>query len=264
MEQHEVVERQNGVEVEATLFPVEEYVIKHPITGDFTKHKQIINTETNDVISVMTTDYKLVPNATLFNEILKAVEKMGGILTHSYLYANGARTMWNFEFPDIKIELRSEDWVSPTIEVWNSYDGSMKVTFRYGAFRLVCSNGLTIGSSNAEKQLHLDSNDKLNDISNYVETMVENATTYIQEEFGIMIDTEFTMKDVGELVDLFPKKYQPEVTNRLVRDDSMNAWIVYNVCTEVTTHVMDRANESTKRLEAVIFNKVKQLTTNRF
>ena len=49
--------------------------------------------------------------------------------------------------PDVKIEISKGDMMNPEIIIKNSYDGTSQVHILSGAFRLVCSNGMIIGTT---------------------------------------------------------------------------------------------------------------------
>jgi len=72
--------------------------------------------------------------------------------------AQGGKMRLKVKFPEVDYQIRNGDTVNPEISVFNSYDLGWKLRGSFGAFRLVCSNGLMIGEKWAQfAKRHLDS-----------------------------------------------------------------------------------------------------------
>lgn len=72
--------------------------------------------------------------------------------------AQGGKMRLRIKFPDVDYTIRNGDTVNPEISVFNSYDLGWKLRGSFGAFRLICSNGLMIGEKWAQfAKRHLDS-----------------------------------------------------------------------------------------------------------
>ncbi len=94
-------------------------------------------------IGVVSKKYTLLPHADVVDalrETLKGQETQEKIgLTH-----NGARMHLEIMLPDITLKVEGDE-IAMRLVVANSYDGSRKVSIAFGAYRLVCSNGMIIG-----------------------------------------------------------------------------------------------------------------------
>ena len=163
---------QNGgkmVTLEESCFPVHEIEAMLPdnnegLRDNHTGHKFIV-TDDGRVLSCMSNDYKLVTNQSLMDTTLPVIKAHGGILNEAVISGDkGAKTFWKFGFPDIPVvSWDTENESHPTVEIWNSYDGSTEIKIMSGTFRLVCSNGMTIGTVLSQsKNKHLNGNDNLN------------------------------------------------------------------------------------------------------
>ena len=255
---------------ENALFDVDEKIIAlnsdgvvgSEFEGEQTGYKMLVRSDTNEPISVMSTDYKLVTNKELLEAALPLIDQYGGVVPEpninkeleiSRVFGN-ARSMFAFDFPNHTVEIANNDILHPRITLINSYDGSKRVGFRYGAYRLVCSNGMTVGSYQQEQFLHLNSTAQLDNLGDLVKNVFENMESAV-EGFRSMTEQKLSMKDVNNFVKLFPQRMRGEVYGQL---KSGNAWDVYNAGTYVTTHLMDRNAESTHKLERDIVRYVER------
>ena len=131
--------------LESTFFNVELTPVPHPIDNEDTKYRYVMNTDTSEVLSIVTKDYTLVKNEDLINAITPAIKEHNGKLIEAKLFGDGARTQYKYQFQEHTVTIHGMDRLVPEIVIKNSYDGTIAVTVMAGAFRLVCSNGMVIG-----------------------------------------------------------------------------------------------------------------------
>ena len=55
-----------------------------------------------------------------------------------------------FKNPDLSITSKGDDEVFPVVYISNSHDGTSTFVLRAGIFRLICSNGLVIATTEFE------------------------------------------------------------------------------------------------------------------
>ena len=252
---------------EEALFDVAEYPIPNPggsglfsAHNEVSKFKMIVREDTEQPISVMSADYRLISNRELLEAALPMIDQYGGVIPSPNNNADievnrvfgNARSQFAFDFPEREVKI-GHDIVHPRITLINSYDGTKRVGFRYGAYRLVCSNGLTIGKASTETYMHIGKNTELNNIEEIIKKVFMNMDSMIEGGFAPMTEMKMLATDINKFVAQFPKQYQDDVTAQLT---STNAWEVYNAGTYVTSHLMDRGNEATHNLERDIFRFV--------
>lgn len=101
------------------------------------------------VVNACSKNYELIPNKELimpvYNRIatehdIKLVVRQFG---HSKFYVD-------FIFLDSKASVMKKDTIYPRVRLNNSYDGSVKYSYDYGFYRLVCENGLMVPEKGAE------------------------------------------------------------------------------------------------------------------
>ena len=132
--------------IEQSLFAVKEVPAIMGISTNNTGHKFIVREDNNKVLSCMTNDYKLVTNQEIISAAEPILEQHNAQLKEAVSFGDGQQTTWRWIIPDVKIEISKGDLISPEIIIKNSYDGSLQVHILSGAFRIVCSNGLIIGT----------------------------------------------------------------------------------------------------------------------
>jgi hypothetical protein len=108
----------------------------------------IVDQKTDNVFNICSDIYKPVYH----EEIISIVEETAATLPEFgeskikvSLLANGAKLRVHVVFPEVIHEIKLNDVVNPTIDVFSSYDLGWKLGGKFGAYRLVCTNGLTVG-----------------------------------------------------------------------------------------------------------------------
>jgi len=243
-----------------TLFPVKEVPAHFTGVGNEvyrdTGHKFIIREDTNEVLSCMTNKYQLVSNQEVMDMTAPIIRQNEGVLTEESLYGNGARTMWKWQFPKVKVEVTKGDVLNPEIIITNSYDGSAEVSAIAGAFRLVCTNGMVIGHKIGQSGIR---HNVWNDIDNFydiVQAMINRTEEVFTSDFKQLIDTPIKQKHIADLIEMFPMQTMKDLTSYMVSHSVDNYWDLLNAGTWVTSHKMDRKKEATRKLEKQIYPKI--------
>lgn len=89
--------------------------------------------------------YELVPNAQIFPVIRQTIMNSGHTFSEQYDMLDHSMFMAKFVLTDVEIAIKSaNDKIRPQIIIYHSYNGVRKYTIKFGFYRLVCSNGLTV------------------------------------------------------------------------------------------------------------------------
>lgn len=111
-----------------------------------TDYKAIVREDTNKVISVVKSSYKLVRNAELIDLLLRELAMCGHTFrfdfNHSFVDNHRMRLV--ITFPELRLR-DSESDIALSAYLHNSYDQSEGVRFIFGAIRAICSNGMVFG-----------------------------------------------------------------------------------------------------------------------
>lgn len=103
-----------------------------------------------DYFGICSDAYKII----YYEDIIHMVENSVGALTDygkiqicPTTFCDGGRLAINIKFPDIPAEIKKVDAIIPKVTVYSSYDLSTKLTGKFGAFQLKCTNGMGIWKS---------------------------------------------------------------------------------------------------------------------
>jgi len=223
-----------------------------------TGYKMIIRTDREQVLSIMSNDYKIVTNKEIIDTAAPILKKHKAELKEAVSLGNGEKTIWKWIIPDKKIEVSKGDVLNPEIIIKNSYDGSLQVHVLAGAFRLVCSNGLiigvTLGQSNFKHNINNKNLDKLDEA---IEKTI-NRSMEIGDEFDTLVNTKLKEDDILKLIDLFPSQMSEFLVDYLVANKPKDYWGLLNTATYLASHRMNRHYQSTHKLEKEIFPNIKK------
>ena len=220
-------------------------------------YKFIVREDTGDVLSCVTDKYKVVQNYSVIEAAEPILKESGAILTESESFGKGARSTWTWKIPDIKVKIDKKDFVNPTITIKNSYDGSVQLHILAGAFRLVCSNGLVIGTTISNKvNKHSIYNLNLDKIQESIKDTVNSIQTVFSNDFPKLVETKVNPKHIQNLIKLFPDFTIEKLTQYLLGHKVHTYWDLLNAATWVATHVMKRNYETTHKLESRIYPSI--------
>jgi len=134
-------------------FPIEVHPTPNAITGDpLPNSKQIVRTDTNEVLGVHKSAYKPVLHSDVVNSIEDAViesQVSKDYYIDTKIFENGAKLKGTVHFRDLYIENKKSaevgDIVNFKVDFLNSYDGSWSYMQKAEGHRLVCKNGMVSG-----------------------------------------------------------------------------------------------------------------------
>lgn len=166
---------------------------------------KIVNANTGQKISSVSGRYALVPNRQIFQPFIDRL----GIENLSKAYSLNAGKTYYFEFKTGRtLDIGgSGDLVNERLVVQNSYDKTRSFSFTFGAFRLVCSNGLFYPVSECVhfKKIHVG------DIS--IDALTTAAlANYERNDFGMwraMASVPLTLDQQIQLVDQW-QPFEPD------------------------------------------------------
>ena len=256
---------------EQTLFPVREIpaVGRHldkiddnelyPTTLDNTGYKFIIREDTNEVLSCMTNEYKLIKNEEIIDKAMPIIKDRGGVLVEENLFGDGARASWQWKFPEVEVDVGEGDLMNPTINISNSYDGSSEASAMAGAFRLICSNGLIIGITFGRGSTRHSIWSKKNNFDEIISGVINSVENIFKTDFRDLIDTKINKNDIVKLIKLFPETHTESLFQYILTHEPKTYWELLNAATWVATHQMKRNVEATHKFESKLYSTVHEL-----
>ena len=126
-------------------FPVELQPIYLTDQKVIDKKKAVVRTDTNEPLGIVSDDYGLVKHSTVIDSFREAGREYG-VEEKITLARNGAQLFYQMTFPKIEMEVQKGDIVRMMMIAKNSYNGMNSLQVIFGAFRLVCSNGMILGT----------------------------------------------------------------------------------------------------------------------
>lgn len=110
--------------------------------------KAIVDQSEDNVFGICSDLYQIIH----YEDIIKMVEttvknlpEFGEIEILPQMIGNGEKMLIKAKFIGTEYEIKKGDVVNPQIAIRTSYDLGWKLVAMFGAFRLVCSNGMTVG-----------------------------------------------------------------------------------------------------------------------
>jgi len=118
---------------------------ENPNTYIKNESKAIVRADTEEWISTVTSNYKVVTNAEVINRTVGALQALNFDykINKSESFLTNQRMRLVLKIPELTFNEGTSD-VSPTIDIRNSYNYSEGVRILMGAIREVCENGMLI------------------------------------------------------------------------------------------------------------------------
>lgn len=251
------------IEAQGALFNVHTEKLVTPNGAIVPGKVGIVNTQTNEVLGVVSKKYKVVTNAEVVESLMESLEASSLDLTDATADVKtshgGARAMINVVLPAHEIAL-GNDVSKLQISTLNSYDGRWKYQSRAGAIRMACLNGQILGSfvgsyssyhnqqlstSKAAEQL-MSMLDSFNEAKNWwakmMKTKVNNEV--VLQTISLMVDRKAEID--GEESDFMKRRTVEELFklyDTYSKEMGKTAWALYNTLTDFATHTAtDAAN----------------------
>lgn len=107
----------------------------------------VFNERENKVVSVVSDEYKLLPNKLVLDPVLEFLDKKRvKYKLDRFSFVTDQRMRVHFTFPDIRIKDDTKDGILSSMFLHNSYNMLEAFRMTSGAMRLVCSNGMVVGT----------------------------------------------------------------------------------------------------------------------
>ncbi len=234
------------------------------IRGISKRYKHIIRKYDNQEIAILGKDYQIFQNTDALNKVTNSLDEVGirhnirNITTNMTDKKN--RCKITLELPDLIFDVDGSPTIG-TVEILNAQDGSMRFTNMLGAFRLVCLNGVIIGTpifNQTQKHTKNFAPIRLSDaiyqyadeFDNFKIMIEKSQEKKVSEEFiKMLIKSGLPARVINNLPKLFEKYIY---MNQEIITNYQTIWAYYAVLTNWITHEV--AKKDIKR--AVIMNNI--------
>lgn len=109
--------------------------------------KALVDRNNGNVLSIVSDQYKIVHYEdvlVMVNDITSKIDGYGQIQLVPKSFAEGGRFKIQLKFPEMQKSVKKLDNIVPKLDVFTSLDFKYKLMGRFGAFRLLCTNGMGV------------------------------------------------------------------------------------------------------------------------
>ncbi len=101
-------------------------------------YKAIVRRDSNELISIVRSSYKVIPNAHIINKLLQFLASTGENfrIDSSHSFVQNSRMRLQVTFPELVLE-HSESDINLSLFVGNSYNRSTGLKYYFGAIRMI-------------------------------------------------------------------------------------------------------------------------------
>jgi len=255
-------------DIKKCYFPVEECSVRYVPTESFGKEnpsntpyrtddfKAIIKPDTNELLNICSSKYKIVPNQVLIEELMEKLEKTDQkyYIEPSHSYATSKRMRVQFTFPELKLTDAESD-IPLSLFIHNSYDYSEGIRLLWGAIRGICSNGLIFGTVKYKfYHRHTKGFEITNLKENFDKMLIE--VPQIQQRIDLLQQESFVEEDkiVKTIEENFGEKMIKEMNVMFHLENNASKWFIINLITYyISHHVSIRQRDLYQRKVSRVF-----------
>jgi hypothetical protein len=248
-EENQRVIRELGERPSVLFFPVSLNPLQSLLSGGAidsnNKWNAITNDTTGEILAIHKDKYCLQKNEDVFGQFNQALAEssmdLTGLIVNDELAYQGGRAIRTYRMPAHQVDIGDGDPVDLMLKIQNSYDGSRRFGMNFGAFRVLCSNGLVIGNNMCEvKAKHtsgLDISEVTRRLLDAIGVFNQSTGQWLQWQEtpcpeGVPLSVVNAIPGISDsLKDRILGYYRHESQSR-----GQNLWVLYNALTRWSTH----------------------------
>ncbi|CAO3441191.1 DUF932 domain-containing protein [Azospirillum endophyticum] len=205
--------------------------------------RALVRADTGRVLHCWRDGYKLVPHAAATAALDAAIRDGGldttGMLVSTDLTHDGRRLFRQYVLPAHSVEIRPGDVTALRIVGFNSYDGSLAVSWRGGGYRFVCANTTVIGRDVAAAKARHSAG---LDLEALARGMVAACALYVAETTrwirwaAVPVDTDQAVRVLRALPGTSDALVGQLTTAWIGGREDDTLWALFNTLTHWATH----------------------------
>lgn len=255
-------------DITSAEFPVELQPCFSQSGKEAPKHMMVVRTDTDEILGVHGTRYKLVTHDDVINaayDAAKRADVSNDFDIYYQVYENGAKMRGEIIYNDLCVEPNVGDVTKFKVDFLNSYDASWAYMMRSSALRLVCKNGQVTGDVAAftsfkhTASLNVEASAKKVEIG--VSTFFHNKELwqdYMASKIAITDVNDFLKATVCKASTRQPnvnktnEKQLDKLLDYWMNESAVlgaNMWALYNCLTYWATHTDDMRSPHAARIE---------------
>lgn len=229
-------------------FPVEMQPIFLQDGKQIANRQAVVRTDTMESLGIVSHAYGLVKHSTVIDSLREAGKEYG-VKEKISLVNNGANLFYEMQFPKVQAEVSKGDILRLVMIAKNSYNGANTLQMIFGALRLVCLNGMVIGTNFMQFNFrHIGNVRGLADMNpiegEIIEQYSDTYKNYVKQFVGKVPEmTAMTKASIPNNTDLFdpestkmPKYLLEEAQASFEQQNGNTVWDYYNSLTYAITH----------------------------
>ena len=225
--------------IEDFFFNVAEESIYRNNKGSYTDikdYKGIYREDNNKLISVVSNNYKLIPNKDIILPLLDDLSNLDSkwILDKSHSFVNNKRMRLQLTFPDLLID-DNESKSSLSLFIHNSYDMSEGVRLFWGGIRQICTNGMVFMKISEKFYSKHSKNVEIINMHEKIKKTYDEIPS-IQRRIQILNDIS---ANESKLINNIEKEYGKGISKYVddeVQGKQLSMWQLYNIITYYISH----------------------------
>jgi len=172
---------------------------------DVIERKPMNDDEANISVGVVSKQYQLVQHTHIYDKAMKAVQAadidIDDVSAQMSLTEYGERMALIIELPEsMRMNPGDDNPMSLNLCLFNSVDGSSSLRMLLGWFRFVCSNGMIVGSANADYHKRHNQSLHIDDMSRLLQSGMQDAIEDGQQ-FKAWLQQPLTADHITDWVD---------------------------------------------------------------
>ena len=217
--------------------------------------KAIVNSDTGELVSIVGSGYKLIPNSTVFGQFDEALSESGIDLEGAYKTVHecrgGAQTVLGYSFPAYETTITNRevgDVIRLSVTAVNSYDGFKMFESKFSSMKLACLNSMVSGTDisyfSGKHTQNLVVEHAIEKIKRSIEVFLEHGELYkrwsetkISNAQAETMFEKFCVKK-GYKTEFNEKKVLMHMDQWAVESNKLGKtkWALYNTLTHWATH----------------------------
>jgi hypothetical protein len=205
--------------------------------------KAIINADTDKVIGIVGKRYVPATNIAIISHLdrILSESKIPWEFEKGHIIRGGSKTIIELAFPTIGAKVSQDDELQLRGYLINSFDGYSSAILKIGFLRLICTNGMMVGTSEifiTSRHMSNVTQNLVAEFKAYIKQKVKEATHLTKKLQNLKFQDKKRMLEIIQASTWIPQKYIEAMIAEYEKIKMLNAWSLYNVFTYVITHIM--------------------------
>lgn len=227
------------------------------------RYKGIWNVDNNALACIAGEGYKIIQHGEVVQQFAEVLGQLG-LEGDGQLWDMRDRVEVKFVFKNLDLVDDGKKGIKLGVRLVNSYNKQNCLTGELYAWRLVCSNGMVLGSAInniALKRHHSENVDVRKEMREFIKRAIESEhrlKLLVSEAMKDTLEWEYCEKLLEVVV--YQKKYREMLQEELQGKKKLTRWDLYNAMTNIASHGEDLSfyveNYLQRQAQKVLLNQI--------